>query len=178
MMYKFNVSGDRIILNGCSSAVSGSKGYYNCEFTFSQEWENLIKFAVFIQNENSYKVEISDNMCPVPYEITKETGTVAIGVFGTEMRDENPIRISTDFAHIIVKEGAFRDAEAPSVPSADLWEVYFDRARAEATQIAINAGIAAAEVAKGEFAQTLGDLDAALDNIISIQNALIGGENA
>lgn len=176
MIYKFDVSADTIILNGSASAVSGSIGYYCCEFSFSGEWDKLSKFAVFIRDDEVYTAEITDNTCLIPAEVIESAGTVTVGVYGSTLREENPMRISTDFAHIIIKEGAYRDGTAPAVPSAHLWEIYFERAAEEAKQVAIDSGTAAADAAKAGFADTLGDIESALDNIISIQNALIGGE--
>ena len=184
MIYRFNVSGDRIVLNTSASAVSGSAGYYKCEFCFSDDWSGLSKFAVFMQNDSAYTVEISQNACFMPAEVISNSGTVAIGVYGSNVQTDNPIRISTDFAHIIVKEGAYRDGTEPSVPAPDLWEVYFERAAKEAKRVAIDSGIAAADAAKQGFADTLGDIGTVLDTIIAhqktiieIQNTLIGGES-
>lgn len=183
MIYRFNVSGDRIILNTCASAVSGSVGYYKCEFCFSDDWTGLSKFAVFVQNDSTYTVEILENACMAPAEVISNAGTVAIGVYGSNVQTDNPVRISTDFAHIIVKEGAYHDGTEPSVPAPDLWEVYFERAAKEAERVAIDSGIAAADAAKQGFADTLGDIETTLDTIIAqqeaiiaIQNNLIGGD--
>lgn len=177
MIYKFNISADRIILNTSASAVSGSTGYYKCEFFFSDDWSELSKFAVFVQNDSAYTVEILENACFMPAEVISKAGTVAIGVYGSTVQTDNPVRISTDFVHIIVKEGAYRDGTEPSVPAPDLWEVYFERAAKEAERVAIDSGIAAADAAKKGFADTLGDIGTALDNIIAIQNTLIGGDS-
>ncbi|MBQ6998303.1 MAG: hypothetical protein IJN62_00750 [Clostridia bacterium] len=177
MIYKFDISEDTIVLNGSASAVSGSVGYYCCEFSFSHEWDELSKFAVFMCGDDVYTVEITDNSCTIPTEVISNAGTVTVGVYGSTMRTENPVRISTDLAHIIIKEGAYREGTAPEVPSADLWEIYFERAAEEAKRVAIDSGTVAADAAKQGFADTLGDIEAALDNIISIQNALIGGES-
>ncbi len=177
MIYKFNISADTIVLNGSASAVSGSVGYYCCEFSFSHEWDELSKFAVFMCADDVYTVEITDNTCSIPAEVISNAGTVTVGVYGSTMHTENPLRISTDLAHIIIKEGAYREGTAPEVPSADLWEIYFKRTTKKARQVAIDSGTAAADAAKQGFADTIGDIETALDNIISIQNALIGGES-
>ncbi len=177
MIYKFDISGDRIVLNTSASAVSGSTGYYKCEFCFSDDWTGLSKFAVFVQNDLTYTVEISQNSCFVPTEVISNTGTVAIGVYGSNVQTDNPVRISTDFAHIIVKEGAYRNCTAPSVPAPDLWEVYFERAAKEAERVAKDSGIAAADAAKQCFADTLGDIETALDTIISEQESIIAMQN-
>lgn len=176
MIYKFEVAGDTLILQGNSGAVAGSLGYYQCEFSFSSEWEGLSKFAVFMRGDNAYTAEVTQNSCLIPAEVISSAGTVTVGVYGSTLREDNPVRISTDFAHIIIKEGAYREGTAPAVPSADLWEIYFERAAQEAKQVAVDSGIAAADAAKGEFAATLGNIELALDNIISIQESLIGGE--
>lgn len=163
MTYNFDVCGDRISLKGTSSAVSGSVNYYKCSFDFSPEWNGLLKFAVFMTEDKVYTVMMDGNICTIPAEVMLSPAAVSVGTYGTKEGDE-VFRISTDFSHIVIKEGAYREGTTPSVPEKDDWEIYFARAAEEATK-------AATDAIKAET----GDIDAALDAILELQNTLIGG---
>lgn len=163
MIYNFKVSADRITNNGKSSAVSGSVNYYKCRFDFSDEWAGLLKFAVFMKDEKVYTILIEDDICSIPEELLLSPVPVAIGIYGTKEGDE-VFRISTDFSHIVITEGAYREGTTPSIPEKDEWEIYFARAAEEATKAATDA-----------IRAETGDIDATLDAIIELQNILIGG---
>ena len=180
MTYDFKVNGDKITLNGATSANSGSVNFYECKFDFSKDWENLQCFAVFIKDDKTYTAIINNGFCPVPYEVLESPSVVSIGVYGSSLDSENLVRISTDFSHIVIKEGAYRDGTAPQVPKAELWEEFYKGAREDAK----NSISALADTVKSEIVTTtsavidasLGDIDKALDIIIEIQNSLLGGD--
>lgn len=166
MTYNFKVSGDRIVHQGISSAISGSVNYYKCSFDFSPEWDGLLKFAVFMEDDKAYTVLVENNMCTIPAELLLTPASVSVGIYGTKEGDE-VFRISTDFSHIVIKEGAYREGATPSVPEKDAWEIYFARVAEEATNVATEA-----------IRAEMGDIDTTLDAIIDLQNILIGGESS
>ena len=164
MTYNFKVCGDRISISGISSAVSGSVNYYKCRFDFSKEWDGLLKMVVFMADEKTYTVLPENDMCYIPAELLFSPASIAVGVYGSYEGDK-VFRISTDFSHIVIKEGAYRDGTTPAIPEKDAWEVYFARAAEEATKAATDA-----------IRAETGDIDATLDAIIELQNILIGGD--
>lgn len=125
MNYNFNVSGDRISLSPSKYAVSGSANYYRCVFSFSEEWATLTKFAVFVCADKTFTVKLEDGSCFIPEEVLKKASPLSIGVYGTDLNGEDCFRISTDFTHIVIMEGAFKKGTSPKIPSKELWEVYF-----------------------------------------------------
>lgn len=125
MIYNLNVLHDRISLDESKSAVSGNVNYYKCAFTFSDEWENLKKVAVFMCKEKTYTAIIEDSLCYIPEEVLKNPSSLSIGVYGTDLSGEDTFRISTDFVHIVIIDGAFKKGTEPKVPSKQLWEIYF-----------------------------------------------------
>ena len=165
MIYNFNVTDDRIKLIGVSSAISGSVNYYKCGFSFSEKWNRLEKFAVFMRGDETYTVSITDNSCLIPAEILDTPSYIAIGVYGSTLDSENFMRISTDFSHIVIKDGAYRDGTTPVVPNPQLWEEFFER----------NLKIAREET-KDYIYKELGDAKKALDEIIALQNLIMGGD--
>lgn len=174
MIYDFNVSEDKISLTGTTGAKTGSLNYYQCRFTFSDDWNGMSKFAVFVCGDDSYTVMAEDNICFIPAEVLDRIGTVYVGVYGISENNENSVRISTDFAHIIIEEGAYRKGDAPKAPTPDLWEEYF-RTLAEKSTDAANAAI---DSSLGDISEALDRIIAEQEAIIAIQNALIGGESA
>ena len=165
MIYDFKISGDRISLSGTTGAVAGSVNYYKCRFDFSEEWTGLLKFAVFVKGDEAYTVLLDGDTCTIPEEVLSSPAPTTIGVYGAKEGDE-VFRISTDLSHIVIKEGAYREGTTPPIPEKADWEVYFARAAEEATK-------AATDAIKAET----GDIDAALDAIIELQNILIGGDS-
>lgn len=165
MIYNFNITDDRIRLTGTSSAISGSVNYYKCVFSFSERWNGLEKFAVFMRGDEAYTVSITDDSCLIPTEILDSPSYIAIGVYGSTLDSENLMRISTDFSHIVIKEGAYRDGTTPAIPNPDLWEEYF-----------IRAAETAREETKDYIYRELGDMSKALDEIIALQNLITGGD--
>lgn len=156
MTFNFSVKGDEITLTGTSRASSGGANCYRCEFEFSPEWENLEKFAVFACGGVSYTVMLQDGFCLVPQEVTEKAGGAKIGVYGSLLGEERVFRISTDFSHIVVKEGAYCQGTAPAVPEPDEWEEYISRIADRAAENAV------------------GGIEEALDSIIEIQNGIAG----
>ena len=165
MIYNFNITDDRIKLTGTSSAISGSVNCYKCVFSFSDAWNGLEKFAVFMRGDETYTLSIAENSCLIPSEILDSPSYITIGVYGSSLNSENFMRISTDFSHIVIKEGAYRDGTTPSVPQPDLWEEFFSR----------NLEIAR-EQTRDYIYKELGDAAKALDEIIALQNLIMGGE--
>lgn len=194
MVYKFRIKGNKILPCENVDGVSGNLNYYTCCFDFDGTWDGLTKFAVFSKGDETVSLMLDGDSCLIPHELTADPCALSVGVYASNLSEENPLRITSDFSHIILKEGAYREADAPKVPQADLWEVYFERAAKKASDVAVDAANEAADAAtdkinalnaeaKAEVEvhikkvdNTLGDISAALDHIIEIQNTLMGGE--
>ncbi len=172
MIYSFDVSGDKIILKEASVGNTGNLNFYLCKFSFDDVWDNLKKFAVFTSGGKTYTLLLEDDSCYLPYELLENSGTVEVGIYGSSLSEENPLRISTDFSHIVIKEGAYREGAAPQVPEAELWEVYFEKVAEKASDTAVSK----VESYLTDVDNTLKNIDSALTHIIDIQNSLIGGE--
>lgn len=159
MTFSFNVNGDCLTLTGTSGGVTGGANCYTCAFSFSPEWSGLEKFAVFVCGDSTYTVMLKDGFCRLPQEVTQTPGTAKIGVYGSDTESGSVFRISTDFSHIVIREGAYRQGTAPAVPDPDEWEEYISKIADRAAENAI-----------GE----IGSIEEALDSIIEIQNGFAG----
>ena len=120
--YNFSVFKDRIKPLSPTKGVSGNTNFYECTFEFSEDWDSLAAFAVFV-GEGAYPAGIDDGKCIVPHEVLEESGEIYIGVYATNGED-NLLRISTNLIPFEVEEGAFREGNLPIAPSPDVWETY------------------------------------------------------
>lgn len=141
-MFKFNVAGDKLTVVNEQRLYSGNVNYYRCEFDFTSDWIELLKFAVFVLPTKSYTVEIEENKCFFPTEALEAADNIYIGVFGSAADESNIIRISTNLCSLNVSEGAYREAVAASEGELSLWERYVAEAKA-----ARDEAVAAAETA-------------------------------
>lgn len=93
-MFKFRVNKNQIRLDGqAEKMTSGSQNVYVCEFSFSEEWDDLEKVAVFaldvgpdgpLPNEVWNQLLPEDNRCMIPWELNvTHYRNVYVGVFGT-----------------------------------------------------------------------------------------------
>ena len=60
-MFKFNITGDKLVLkldDPNRTPNSGSYGYYTAEFTFDSEWDGLIPHLVVIENGKILKQSV------------------------------------------------------------------------------------------------------------------------
>lgn len=128
------------------------------EFAFDSEWySHDEKTARFIWNGQFQDVKFKGTVCPVPAVF--RTDEVRVGVYAGDL-------CATTTAVI----PCFKSVLCGSNDPHDENEANY---ASEAQQAAKDAQEAAARVA-----DTLGDMDAALDAILAIQEELIGGDNA
>jgi len=190
MIYNFNVMGDKITLCDKSDGVSGNMNSYVCRFSFDKAWLGLTKFVVFTNGDITLTLMLSGNTCYIPDQMLVSPATICVGVYASSLDGENPVRISTDFSHIVIKEGAYRNGDAPAAPEPELWEQFFEEAAKKAAELVEKNVDVYVDKAKEEIhseakaavsthlldiEKTLGDIGEALDNIIKIQNSLIEG---
>lgn len=106
-----------------------NKGEYNintCEFTFSEEFNNLTKRAVFSNVlDIKYMVTIDNNTCTIPEEILGVVGNLVIGVYGyTNNGDKLVLRYSPEPAEIEIKNGSYVKGIEEAIPSAAATDLY------------------------------------------------------
>lgn len=102
-------------------------GEYNitpCEFTFTEEYEDLTKEAIFSSCDGSvFKVSILNNQCTIPYEVLQQEGNVLLGVYAYETNDDELVlRYSPTPQYFNVKKGSFQVGNDPDLPSPTEWE--------------------------------------------------------
>ena len=105
MQIEFEVVGQRLIRTSEAYMISGSENFVECVFDFSNDWETLDKWAVFIQGEDVYKISIVNNTCLIPIECTAIEGEFTIHVVGC--KDAENIIATTNEKLLTVRPSIF-----------------------------------------------------------------------
>lgn len=97
--------------------VAKSRDYINeneyniheVNFDFAEEYtDNLVKVALFSNNENTYKVIIANDKCDIPTEILQKKSTFVLGVYAYETQnDELVLRYSPSPITLFVSSGSY-----------------------------------------------------------------------
>ena len=93
-MLKFNVKSQRINwVNQYFLVVANSYEYLKAKFTFSLEWENSIKTAIFKKNTSTFYKILIDNECEVPWELLQNEGEFTVSVMAGNLITTNEVTI-------------------------------------------------------------------------------------
>lgn len=87
---------------------SGEYNIRDCEFQFSPEYEGLLKTCVFTKFGVTYKRDIIDSKCQIPYEVLSSEGRVTVGVYGYEIKDQKVVmRYSPKPSSFVIEAGSY-----------------------------------------------------------------------
>ena len=113
-----------IVITLDSSVNAGEYNVTPCEFTFTEEYENLAKTAIFSSSDGTViKTPILNNQCAIPIEVLQHSGNVSLGVYAYETdNDELVLRYSPTPKYFNVRKGSFRVGNDPELPSPTEWE--------------------------------------------------------
>ena len=204
MEYLIIVKNGRMKVDSNIKLPSGNIGTYTFSFNFDEFWQGLLKFASFTNATDTYIVQLENDTVTVPSGVLETPGICSFGVFGTNADDEIK-RISTNLFEFEVTKGAYLKGVSPKPPTPDIWESMFrnsipkiidgywylydvDENKFIKTDIQAVGKLPIkgidyftnddkAELVSSIEKQMLGDIEASLDNIIDIQNSLIGGDS-
>ena len=110
--------------------TSGGYKSIKCKFSFTSEWENYIKTAVFVYNGVAYNDEIINDECYIPAEAIETEGTLMVGVFGTVLNDTTmESRITSNLESVQIYKGSFSKGNIPVNPDPSTWEVYLTKVK-------------------------------------------------
>lgn len=203
MNYLLTVKKDRLLKRPDLIFFTGNAQSYTITFDFDAEWDGLLKFATFTDGGGqTYVVGIEENAVSVPAEILEKAGDCSVGVWATNA-EESIRRISTNLIDFRVEQGAYSAGLAAVEKTPDVWEVLFGNSVPKiidgywhifdiSKNDYVTTGIRAVgekpkklvdyytEADKAELIsdieeRIIGDIDAALNSILDIQNNLIGG---
>lgn len=81
MQIKINIDAQHLTLSS-NKIVSGTNNFVECSFTFSADWAELEKWALFKRGKNTYEMYIEDNKCVIPSQCISEQGEIIMSVVG------------------------------------------------------------------------------------------------
>lgn len=162
--------------------ASGGVNEVKVLFTFCDKWDGFIKTALFYRDtEHIYYCVLDENDTGImPWEVYTDAGTIYISVIG----EKGDTRRTSTVVRYKVGKGVNAEEMLPSEPSPDVYDriiAMYEEARdaAESTKNLVgeaNQAAKDAQKAVEDSAKMIGDVDAALDAIIALQNSLIGGD--
>ena len=82
MQIEFEIDGMRLTRTSDAYLIEGSENFIECAFSFSSDWNELDKWALFKRNNNTYEIFIENNKCLVPIQCTSAEGEFTISVVG------------------------------------------------------------------------------------------------
>lgn len=115
MQILFKVKHQTILRLDTEKLASGSRNYVEAVFNFSEEWEGLIKTAVFTKNGFAFHVLLEDNKCMVPAEVLETKGVFKVSVFGGDL-------ITVTNAEIHVAASGYAEGGSPTDPTPTIYE--------------------------------------------------------
>ena len=82
MQIEFEIDQQRLTRTSDAYLIEGSKNFVECVFSFSSDWNELDKWALFKRDNNTYEIFIENNKCLVPIQCTSTEGEFTISVVG------------------------------------------------------------------------------------------------
>ena len=79
-----------------------------CKFTFTEDYNGLVKKAVFVDGDTSIDMVILNNECDIPYEILQTSNEFVLKVYGYEVDNEElKLRYSPTALKMFLREGSY-----------------------------------------------------------------------
>ena len=138
---EIEVTATKVTITQEATINSGEYNINNCIFTFSNEYDNLIKRAVFTTTTGkSYLVEIANNVCNIPEEVLKFAGIVYLGVYAFENNLDGTLnlRYSPEPCNFTVNKGSYISDGNSVIPPKEMTDLISEINRLSASILAIN----------------------------------------
>ena len=139
-----NVTKDTIFIDDEYVLNNGEYNVNVLNFNFSEEYSDidLIKKAVFKDDENTYEVVIFDNQCNVPYEILSSKSEFILKVYAYEIQNgELVIRYSPTPIKVFLREGSYTGSSTEVITPSQFeqYEAQLNAGLVEVNRIDIDA---------------------------------------
>lgn len=150
MQIKINVDAQKLTLSS-NTIICGTNNFVECAFTFSADWAELEKWALFQLNRNTYEMHIENNKCIIPTQCISAAGEVIMSVVGRS--DGKNITATAEDKLLVVAGRAFNNADENRLTETYLEET-LGKAQSLNEQVLANGNAAqtAAEKAAGSAA--------------------------
>lgn len=118
----FEIDNQTITRTDSFKVVAKSQNYLYASFTFSAEWEDITKIAVFKSSCDSYEIYLDENdECVVPWESLMHAGNMYVSVFGGD-------RITTNKARVpVYATGYTENVSTTQDPTVDVYTSLISR---------------------------------------------------
>lgn len=125
------VSDENLEFTSSPNIYSGDVNTIEIQFEFDEYWENYVKYAVFYTDvDNPYTEKLdTEGVATFPHEVMQEPGRVYIGVFGSQIGDDEAKLKTSEVVFYDIGQGIFGKA---SQDTANMWEeilMHFDEIR-------------------------------------------------
>lgn len=111
----FRINGQHIARTDTGRIVADSRHYLDCKFTFTPDWDNVIKTAVFEKDNVVFHVVLTEDGIASTAMPVFSAGIWKVSVFGGD-------RITTDTAALYVAESGYADGTAPQAPASSVYD--------------------------------------------------------
>lgn len=108
MQIKINVDAQHLTISS-NKIISGTSNFVECSFTFSADWAELDKWALFKRERNTYEMYIEDNKCVIPSQCISEQGEIIMSVVGRS--DGKNITATAEDKLLVIAGRAFGGAD-------------------------------------------------------------------
>lgn len=128
---QLKVSDENLEFTSSPNIYSGDVNTIEIQFGFDEYWDNYVKYAVFYTDvDNPYTEKLSDEgVCMIPHEVMEEAGRVYIGVFGSQIGDDEARLKTSEVVFYDIGQGIFGKA---SQDTANMWQeilMHYDEIR-------------------------------------------------
>ena len=116
---KIQVTTNNVIIEEKNILNENEYNVHECEFEFVEEYNGLVKKAVFTGIDGkTYVQTIIDDKCSIPSEILTKRQNVKIGVYGYDVDNEELIlRYSPRPTQFTINEGSYKEGENSTPPT-------------------------------------------------------------
>lgn len=103
------------VLPNTQSVVADSRNYQYVTFDFDEDWNDILKTAIFVNDKIHFSVLLDDtNRCLIPEAVLK-SGTLKVSVYGGD-------RLTATNGYLRVLKSGYEDAPEPPEPSIDIYD--------------------------------------------------------
>lgn len=161
-MIKFDVSNQQLLLlSKRVQVVADSQGYLIAQFQFTEDWNDVVKIAIFTRDDYKLRRFLDENgCCIVPWEVLKGAGQFNVTVVGNNRENEENKVITTNGLAVSVAASGLTDGEVFDESSEGIEGSVLYQITAKATLATEKAENAAASA---EAAERWATSDAVLD---------------
>lgn len=111
-MITFEVKNQKLSLTSNIKVVADSQDYLYAEFSFTEDWADVVKLAQFSRGEQRFRLLLDEHdRVKVPWEVLKGKGFFVITVTGNNEENEPNKVITTNPVRVQVGESGLIDGE-------------------------------------------------------------------